>query len=248
MTTLLIDGDGFAYQAALGAEVATDWGEGLWSLTADANVATANLENAIEAVKEALGCSSIAVAITDQGANFRNSVWPSYKAKRKKQRKPLVLPVMRDHLLKQYEARLRPNLEADDVIGILATHPKLIPGDKIIVSADKDFFTLPGQFYRTTRDDREVVRVSAAEADRYHLYQTLIGDTTDEYPGCPGVGPAKATKLLDAACTWAAVVAAFEKADLTETDALVQARCARILRHTDYDFQRKEPILWTPTK
>lgn len=277
MTTLLIDGDGFAYQAALSAEKATDWGDGMWSLTADANEAQAHLDNAIEAVKEALGSSNIAVAITDSDLNFRKRVWPGYKAKRSKQRKPLVLPVMRQHLLDQYAARLRPNLEADDVIGILMTHPKLVPGDKIIVSADKDFFTIPGKFYRTTDDKPKVVRVSEHEADRWHLIQTLAGDATDEYPGCPGIGMERAAEAIDAmtklipyehvvtrgarkgqtetryseepaGSPWEVVVSRYVAAGLTETDALVQARCARILRATDYDFQKKEPILWTPTK
>ena len=45
---------------------------------------------------------------------------------------------------------------------------------------------------------------------------------------------------------WAAVVATYEKAKLSEGDALTQARVARILRASDYDFKRKEPILWQP--
>jgi DNA polymerase-1 len=41
-------------------------------------------------------------------------------------------------------------------------------------------------------------------------------------------------------------VEAYAKKNLTADDALVQARVARILRHTDYNFKTKEPILWTP--
>ena len=40
-------------------------------------------------------------------------------------------------------------------------------------------------------------------------------------------------------------MAAFEKKGLTESDALVQARVARILRASDYDFAAKKPILWS---
>ncbi len=39
--------------------------------------------------------------------------------------------------------------------------------------------------------------ITLAEADRYHLYQTLVGDATDGYPGCPGVGEVAANKVLD---------------------------------------------------
>jgi DNA polymerase-1 len=45
---------------------------------------------------------------------------------------------------------------------------------------------------------------------------------------------------------WAAVVSHYEAAGLTEEDALVQARVARILHRSDYDMDKKEPILWTP--
>ena len=41
---------------------------------------------------------------------------------------------------------------------------------------------------------------------------------------------------------------AFEKKGLTEDDALLQARVARILRASDYDFKKKEPIMWTPVR
>jgi len=41
-------------------------------------------------------------------------------------------------------------------------------------------------------------------------------------------------------------VAAFESRGLTEEDALIQARVARILRADDYDFKESQPILWSP--
>ena len=45
---------------------------------------------------------------------------------------------------------------------------------------------------------------------------------------------------------WEGIVSHFHKAGLTERDALIQARCARILRHGEYDFKKKKVILWTP--
>ena len=47
--------------------------------------------------------------------------------------------------------------------------------------------------------------------------------------------------------SWATVVKAFEDKGLTEDDALLNARLARILTIDDYDTKRQEPILWTPT-
>ena len=133
-------------------------------------------------------------------------------------------------------------------------------GRKIIVSVDKDMRTVPSNVYRTSHPDEGVVQVTEAEADYYHLFQTLVGDATDGYPGCPGIGPVRATKILSNAVFqnaetgrkggptdfWGAIVAAYDKAGFGEEEALVQARCARILRSSDYDFQNKEPILWNP--
>ena len=85
-------------------------------------------------------------------------------------------------------------------------------------------------------------------ADRYFYSQVLTGDTADNYKGCPKVGPVKAEKILDKAegDYWPAVVEAFEKAGLGVDDALVQARCARILRTEDLTPNESEPPLWNP--
>ena len=45
---------------------------------------------------------------------------------------------------------------------------------------------------------------------------------------------------------WSCIVSAYEKAGLNERDALQQARCARILRHGDFNFETQEVNLWTP--
>ena len=119
-------------------------------------------------------------------------------------------------------------------------------------SIDKDMRTVPGLHFRMCRAGEEVVEVSEEEADHTHLMQTLTGDRTDGYPGCPGVGPVSAARILSAEFApgetpWDAVVAAYEKKGLTEADALMNARVARICRVADYDFKKKEVILWNPS-
>jgi DNA polymerase-1 len=89
------------------------------------------------------------------------------------------------------------------------------------------------------------------EADYWHMFQTLTGDAVDGYKGCPGMGPVGAQKLLSDGMAmedgmWPMVVKAYEKKNLTEEDALRNARLARILRWDDWDRKKKEPILWTP--
>jgi 5'-3' exonuclease len=138
------------------------------------------------------------------------------------------------------------------VLGILATRN---PDDTIICSTDKDMRTVPCMLW----DDKELTKITEAEADYRHLYQTLVGDASDGYPGCPGIGPVKAAKLLSAEARtieqgnatkcitmWQAVVDAFYAKGLTEDDALLQARLARILRVEDWDAEKREPILWEP--
>ena len=105
-----------------------------------------------------------------------------------------------------------------------------------------------GKQWMLHRADEGFIEVTPEEADRWFYMQTLTGDATDGYSGCPGGGPKKAEAILEAAGEnpWPAIVAAYEKAGLSEEAALQQARVARILRASDYNFKKKEPILWKP--
>ena len=75
--------------------------------------------------------------------------------------------------------------------------------------------------------------------------QTLTGDVTDGYKGCPGVGEKKAETILKKG-TWEEVLKAYEAAKLTEQDALQQARVARICRVEDFNYKLGDVNLWTP--
>lgn len=78
----------------------------------------------------------------------------------------------------------------------------------------------------------------------------LTGDSSDNYPGCPGIGAVAAAKLLDPCRTeiemWAATAAAFQKKGVPIANAIAQARCARILRAGEYDLAAGTPRLWQP--
>jgi 5'-3' exonuclease len=226
--------------------------------------------------KEALKADDMIVCLScPHEENFRLGILPSYKGNRDYANRPQLLGPVKRYLAEAYRTYERPTLEADDVMGILSTHPRLIPGKKIIVSEDKDMKTIPGWLYNP-RKDYSARHISEDAADYWHLYQTLIGDATDHYSGCPGVGPDTATTILNGAigrvmyehvfqrgprkgtverryreetfdCMWRAIVSWYESKELTEEDALVQARVARICRASDYDFKNKEVKLWTPT-
>lgn len=248
MTTVaLFDGDIFAYEIAAGAEEPIHWGDGLWTLHAWEEPAKAKLEGRIEELRDSIGAKKVIVALSDS-VNWRHRVLPSYKENRKDTRKPMLLKVLKDHLANTFETFIRPTLEADDVLGILSTWSGM-KGDKVIVTKDKDLQTIPGLHFLSHKEDRGVFEVSTEDADLWHLIQTLAGDVTDGYKGCPNVGITRATKALielPPEERWGKVVELFNKAGLGEKEALVQARVARICRASDYDFKKKEVKLWTP--
>jgi len=251
--TLLIDADIFAYAASAVSEKVYYWdGPG-----SEPSVDTEETPESagrlaierIEKIANQLKASRIVVCLTD-AHNFRKDVWPQYKANRKDVRRPTHLIGVKDALASKYETYKRPGLEADDCMGILATHKTLIPGEKVIVSSDKDLKTIPGLLFNPDRD-RVPHRITKVAADRNFLQQVITGDATDGYPGCPGVGPKSKFVGLIHTCTtlsemWRHVLDAYASKGLTATDAVLQARMARILRATDWDFKLKAPRLWSP--
>lgn len=247
--TLLIDGDILAYRVTAAAEIPIDWGNDLWTLHADMSDCRDNLDRQIAMYLEELKADDIILAFSPP-KNFRYRIYPQYKSHRQGKRKPVTYVPLKAYAHEQYKTFERPDLEGDDVLGILATSPVIVKGEKVIVSLDKDLKTIPGLIC-DMREPITIQEITEEEADYTHMYQTLVGDTADGYPGCPGIGPVSATKLLadvprTYADMWPVVVKAYEKKGLSEEVALVQAQIARICRRDDYDFKKKEVILWTP--
>lgn len=260
--TALIDGDTLVYAAAAANEYEAQWEPWLWTLHADFRAAMEKVHEMVDSIQKGIGADRVVMALTDT-ENFRKTVMPSYKSHRLKTRKPIVYKPLREYVHETWDTFQRPTLEGDDVLGILATHPKFIPGEKIIVSIDKDMQTIPGLHCNYSKDniaetDWTTHLVTPAMADFYHLYQTLTGDASDGYPGCPKIGPVTALKVLGhdidsvldftVAETWPKVVAAYAKQGLGEEVALQNARVARICRADDYDFKNKEVRLWNPAR
>jgi DNA polymerase-1 len=236
-----VDADIVVYQACAAVEREMDWGDDMWTLHSDAREAREIVDITLAEIKDATKASKITLCFTSSN-NWRMGVLPDYKANRAASRKPVCYRAVKDYCLSAYPCVSYPRLEADDVIGLLATRPKT--KGTVIVSEDKDFKGVPGKLYNPRT--RTFTKTTKSEATRFHLYQTLVGDTTDNYKGCPGIGPVKADAILDADCSWPAVTAAFVKAGLTEDHALQQARVARILQHGEYNLTNAEVTLWTP--
>ena len=237
--TLLIDGDIVVYQYSSTVEHEVDWGNDVWSLWADAKEAQQLILQYIDILVDETAADDFIFCFSDKD-NFRKDIDSNYKSNRKGKRKPVCYKSLKQWITDEYKTETWDRLEADDVMGIMATST-MLEGEKVIVSEDKDLKTIPGLLWRSG----EMLNISQEEADYNHLYQTLVGDATDGYPGLRGVGDKRATELLKTP-TWETVVKAFEKAGQTEADALVQARLARILRASDYNFEFDQPILWSP--
>lgn len=286
--TVLIDGDIPVYQSAAAVEKPIKWNDEWWMYLANENEAKSSLDGFIANIAEELKADRVVVALSDD-VNFRYDVYPDYKSNRADTRPPLCRAVLKDYVKETYDCYVRPGLEGDDVLGILSTAKKAVPGEKVVVSIDKDLRTIPGLILNWNHAkfavnsghigsiEDAIYEVTEEQADYFHLMQTLAGDTTDGYPGCPGVGMQTADEILQDEphvveqyehtfksgkrkgetelrwrksygeyTRWQTVVSYFAKAGLTEDHALAQARVARICRASDYDFKRKEVILWTP--
>jgi len=244
MPQLLIDGDQYLHVAAAAIEEEVRWDDQNHVLYANYEKAWRNFTDMIRRLKARFETDDVLLCLSG-GDNYPRRIDPTYKGHRQ-QRKPLCFARMLESAEEAYTCVSKPGIEADDVMGILATKP----GDfnRIVVSQDKDMLGVPCTLW----DKRDLITITEQEADYHHLYQTLVGDASDGYKGCPGVGPKGAEKLLgrtgDQRDDWGAVVEAFRKAGLTEDDALAQARLARILRWDDWDQEKQEPRLWSPIR
>lgn len=241
---LLIDTEFFLYRAACAAEFEAEWDDGDWTYLCRHEEAKASLHEQISEFQEAAPDHQPVLVFGDP-YSFRYGIWPSYKANRKKYRKPagyleLMKWVWYAAPSRGWDVQRLPDVEGDDVLGVLCEQ-----GD-VIAAVDKDLLTVPGLHLR----NGEVSEVSRLEADRAFYSQVLTGDSADNYPGCPGVGPVGAQQALASCSTelemWQAVLALYEKKKLAEPYVIQQARCARILRRGEYDMQAKTPLLWSP--
>lgn len=271
--TLIIDADVLRYQLAFSNTTNIDWdGDGETVEATQPERAKAKLEDWIDETLEKFGATDFILPLSCKEHNFRKDIYADYKANRNGKPKPALWYVLDEFLEETWGDKIVviPTLEGDDVCGLLGTHPnpKRCPGNRIVLSIDKDMNTLPGiRFYNPNRPDVGTRYISHHEADLFWMKQVLTGDQVDNYPGFPGVGHKTADSILmpvheahredsveeHLAALWDAVVETYTtriprggKEPLTREDALVQARLARILRHGDYSPKKKEVRLWTP--
>ena len=150
--------------------------------------------------------SDIVVVFDAKGKTFRDEMFAEYKSHR---------PPMPDDLRAQIEPLhqciqamglpmiVHPGVEADDVIGTLAVQAEAKGESVIISTGDKDMaqlvserVTLMNTMSNTVYDRDGVVEKFGVPPERIIDYLAIIGDTSDNIPGVPGVGPKSAVPML----------------------------------------------------
>ena len=243
---LLIDGDEVAYKATCLSGRAIKWDQeapvesydtGLAIHTAFAMLASWEAETKSDTPLVCFSCEDRNI--------FRKHIYAGYKAGRKEE-KPSTYWAVVKKLKDEYPWRELPMLEADDVMGLMSGDEGY---ENIIASSDKDMRTLPCRFYDPYH--KLSGNVKPWGADYQWMFQTLVGDVSDGYKCCPGVVEKTAKALLSGGLKlrdmWNIVVEQFRKKERPDSDAITQARLARILRPGDYDMATGTINLWHPS-
>lgn len=167
--------------------------------------------NTLEEVLRKENPTHIAVAFDPDGKTFRHEAYEQYKAQRQETPEDIKLsvPIIKDIIdaynIKRIEV---PRYEADDVIGTIAKKAEKEDIQVYMMTPDKDYGQLTSQnvfMYKPkfagagfdVLDDKAVM-------EKYHIASPelmidllgLMGDASDNIPGCPGVGPKTAEKLI----------------------------------------------------
>ena len=140
------------------------------------------------------------------GKTFRHDVYPAYKANRPPAPDDLVTQIGPLHdIVRALGLPLicESGVEADDVIGTLATQAEQAGMDSIIISSDKDMTQLVNDHVIMIDTMKDKVMDAAAVVQKFGVppkqmidFLALVGDTADNVPGVPKVGPKTATKWL----------------------------------------------------
>jgi DNA polymerase-1 len=152
--------------------------------------------------------------VFDAGTSERHEIYPEYKATRQKMPTELESSIPRvRQLIRAFNIPVveLPGYEADDVIGTLSRKAADAGLETVIVSGDKDFYQLlreyvcllnPGRGGPAAVEEEWVDLRNARERlgvppERVTDYLGLIGDSSDNVPGVPGIGPKTAIQLIE---------------------------------------------------
>ena len=146
----------------------------------------------------------------DHGKTFRHEAFPAYKAQREETPEDIraSVPIIKDILEAYHIPVLQADgFEADDVIGTLATAAGREGIETYMLTPDKDYGQLVGDnvyIYRPRHGGGYDTLGESEVTQKYGIATTaqvidllaLMGDSADNFPGCPGVGEKTAAKLI----------------------------------------------------
>ncbi|MBO4851933.1 MAG: DNA polymerase I [Prevotella sp.] len=152
----------------------------------------------------------IGVAFDPHGPTFRSEAFAAYKAQREKTPEDIIIavPIIKQILNALHIPILQVDgFEADDIIGTLATQAKNQPVETFMLTPDKDYGQLVSQqvkIYRPRHGGGYEIMGEAEIKEKYGIDSplqvidllALMGDSADNFPGCPGVGEKTAIKLI----------------------------------------------------
>ena len=162
--------------------------------------------NMLKRLQADYGNDHLVVVFDAKGKTFRNDMYPEYKAHRPPMPDDLRVQIEPIHqIIKAMGLPLLcvDGVEADDVIGTLATQAAQHGMEAVISTGDKDMaqlvnahVTLVNTMTDTKMDQNGVIEKFGVPPELIVDYLTLIGDTVDNVPGVPKVGPKTAVKWL----------------------------------------------------
>ncbi|WHN65225.1 DNA polymerase I [Cysteiniphilum sp. QT6929] len=162
--------------------------------------------NMLKKLPKQLNTDHIAVVFDAKGKNFRHDLYPQYKANRKAMADELRVQISPVHDMVQklgFPLIVIDAVEADDVIGTLAKRFAKEGHEVVISTGDKDMaqlvdghITLMDTMKNEITDREKVIAKFGVTPEQIIDYLALMGDTSDNIPGVPKVGPKTAVKWL----------------------------------------------------
>jgi DNA polymerase-1 len=162
----------------------------------------------VESLIQELKPHRLVVAFDSPGKTHRHQVFPDYKAKRLHPPEELVqqIPPIKEYLQYRGIPLLEVDgIEADDIIARLSREEGRKGTEVVIFSADKDLFQLVGDniyIYhpkvKQKLDPAEIEELFGVSPGQIVDYLSLVGDSSDNIPGVPGIGEKTAKKLIEA--------------------------------------------------
>ncbi len=199
MSLLLVDGSSYLFRAF----------HALPSLTTSRGEPTGAILGVVQMLRKLMAEQSAerwAVVFDTPGRTFRDDLDPAYKANRPATPHELIAQIEPLHAMIRamgLPILLIEGVEADDVIATLAVQARAQGVHTVIVTSDKDLtqlvddhITLLDTAKNVTVDRAAVIAKFGVPPERMVDYLTLVGDTSDNIPGVPGVGPKTAARWI----------------------------------------------------